>query len=204
MNTIKCPNCRHENKNTNIRCEKCGKQLITEEQMQAMGLKSSLNTQQDLVQDAEIGYKAEVISGIGTAIGGIYSSVSSMKVFKGEDKITKIVGITFFVIGIAILIYGISMIIKGINAKKNNNDYVNGKLNMDKVEKNEKDFEKVGNIINYIVIFCFLLLWFVFLIVFDTFAIKSWSDGGNSMFFFSLIFWVAGILLLINNIKKSK
>ena len=27
MNTIKCPNCDHENKNTNIRCESCGMEL---------------------------------------------------------------------------------------------------------------------------------------------------------------------------------
>lgn len=27
MNTIKCPNCGYENKNTNIRCESCGKEL---------------------------------------------------------------------------------------------------------------------------------------------------------------------------------
>lgn len=27
MNTIKCPNCGYENKNTNIRCEACGKEL---------------------------------------------------------------------------------------------------------------------------------------------------------------------------------
>ena len=87
---------------------------------------------------------------------------------------------------------------------KNTNDYVNGKLNMDKVKKSEKNFEKVENIVNYIYIFCFLLFLFGFLIVFDTVAIKSWSDGGNSMFFSTLIFWAAGIYILINNIKKSK
>lgn len=27
MNTVKCPNCGHENKNTNIRCESCGTEL---------------------------------------------------------------------------------------------------------------------------------------------------------------------------------
>jgi len=75
---------------------------------------------------------------------------------------------------------------------------------MDKVKKSEKNFKKVRNIVNYIYIFCFLLFWFGFLIVFDTVAIKSWSDGGNSMFFSSLIFWAVGIYILINNIKKSK
>ena len=27
MNTVKCPNCGHENKNTNIRCDSCGTEL---------------------------------------------------------------------------------------------------------------------------------------------------------------------------------
>lgn len=205
MNTVKCPNCGNENLSTNIRCEKCGKQLITEDQVQAMDLNQSLNTQQDSVQEAKIESLLEIFSGIGTTIGGaIFSGVSSMFVFRGADNIIKIVGIPFLICGIAVLIYGISMIVKGINTKKNTNDYVNGKLDMDKVEKSEKNFEKVGNFVNYIYIFGFLLFWFGFLIVFDTVAIKSWSDGGNSMFFFSLFFWAAGIYVLINNIKKRK
>lgn len=136
MNTVKCPNCGNENLSTNIRCENCGKQLITEDQMQTMDLKPSLNIQQDPVQDAKIESFAEVFSGIGTTIGGaIFSVVSSKIVFKGADNITKIVDIPFLICGIAVLIYGISMIIKGVNTKKNTNDYVNGKLNMDKVKK---------------------------------------------------------------------
>ena len=139
LNTVKCPNCGNENLSTNIRCEKCDKQLITEDQMQTMDLKPSLNIQQDPVQDAKIESFAEVFSGIGTTIGGaIFSVVSSMIVFKGADNITKIVGIPFLICGIAVLIYGISMIIKGINTKKNTNDYVNGKLNMDIVKKTLK------------------------------------------------------------------
>lgn len=205
MNTVMCPNCGNENLSTNIRCEKCGKQLITEDQMQTMDLKPSLNIQQDPVQDAKIESFAEVFSGIWiTIVGAIFSVGSSMSVFKGVDNITKIAGIPFLICGIAALISGISMIIKGINTKKNTNDYVNGKLNMDKVKKSEKNFEKVENIVNYIYIFCFLFLFLFGLIVFDTVAIKSWSDGGNSMFFSTLIFWAAGIYILINNIKKSK
>ena len=107
--------------------------------MQTMDLKPSLNIQQDSVQDAKIESFAEVFSGIVTTIGGAIFSVGSSKiVFKGVDNITKIVGIPFLICGIAVLIYSISMIIKGINTKKNTNDYVNGKLNMDKVKKTLK------------------------------------------------------------------
>ena len=92
-----------------------------------------------------------------------------MFVFKGVDNITKIAGIPFLICGIAALISGISMIIKGINTKKNTNDYVNGKLNMDKVKKVKKTLKKVENIVNYIYIF-FVSYYFLFgfLIVFDT------------------------------------
>ena len=205
MNTVKCPNCGNENISTNIKCEKCGEQLITEEQMQDVDLNSSFNIQQNPVQDAKIESFIEVFSGIGTTIGGsIFCFVSSMFVFKGADSITKIVGIPFLICGMAVLIYGISMIIKGINTKKNTDDYVNGKLDMNKVEKSEKNFEKIGTIANNIYIFGFLLFWFGILIVFDTVAIKSWSDGGNQMFFFSIIFWIVGIYVLINNVKKNK
>ena len=144
MNTVMCPNCGNENLSTNIRCEKCGKQLITEDQMQTMDLKPSLNIQQDPVQDAKIESFAEVFSGIWiTIVGAIFSVGSSMFVFKGVDNITKIAGIPFLICGIAALISGISMIIKGINTKKNTNDYVNGKLNMDKVKKVKKTLKKL-------------------------------------------------------------
>ena len=195
LNTVKCPNCGSENLSTNIRCENCGAQLIMEEQ--------ASNTQFDPSEDTNINSFMEISSGIGATIGGaIFSGFSSMLVFRGADNITKIIGIPFFICGLAALFYGIILIIKGIYTKKNNNDYVNGKLNKDKVEKSEKNFEKIENFVNHIYVFGFLLFWFGFLIVFDSIAIKSWSDGGNLMFFFSLIFWLAGIYILIKNRKN--
>ena len=203
MNTVKCPNCGNENLSTNIRCEKCGKQLITEDQIQDMDLNSAIYIQQDPVQDAKDTSLAEVLSGITTIFEGvIFSGVLSMIAFKVANNIAMIAGMIFLICGIVLIICGISMIIKGINTKKNINDYVNGKLNMDKLEENEKNFKKIEIIASCIYPFCFLLFWFGFLIALDTAAIKSWSGGGNILFFFSLIFWVVGIYTLINTIKK--
>ena len=203
LNTVKCPNCGNENLNTNIRCEKCGKQLITEDQIQDMDLNSAIYIQQDPVQDAKDTSHAEVLSGITTIFEGIiFSGVLSMIAFKVANNIAMIAGMIFLICGIILIICGISMIIKGINTTKNINDYVNGKFNMDKLEENEKNFEKIENIASCIYPFCFLLFWFGFLIALDTAAIKSWSDGGNILFFFSLIFWAVGIYTFINNIKK--
>ncbi len=204
MNNVKCPNCGNENLSTNIRCEKCGKQLISEDQMQYKDLYSSFNTQQDFVQNTKIESFAKLYNAIAIIIvGTIFSGVSSIFVFRGSDNFIRIVGIPFLICGIAVLIYGILIAIKYINIKKNTNDYINGKLDVNKVEKSEQNFEKMKIIVNNIYTFGFLLFWFGFLIVWDISAIKSWSDGGNQMFFFSIIFWIAGIYLLIDNIKDK-
>ncbi len=147
----------------------------------------------------------DIFSGIGATISGIVFSIFSLIfIFKGEDIIVKIIGIPFLICGLAVLIFGISLIIKGTNTKKNLNDYVNDKLNKNKVEKSEKNFEKVENIVNNIYIFGFLIFWFSFLVMFDIFAIESWTVSGCSMFFFSLIFWAVGVYVLIKNIKRNR
>lgn len=203
MNTVKCPVCGNENINTNIKCEKCGEQLISQEQIQDIDLALLDDVQDDPVDIAKAESFAQIISGIGTIIvGGVFSGVLAMAFFKGADNITKIVSIPFLICGVAVLIYGISTIIKGININKNTNDYVNGKLDMNKVEKSEKNFRKISTIVNNIYVFGFLLFWFGFLIVFDISAIKYWSNGGDLLFFFSIIFWIVGIYLSINKFKK--
>jgi len=205
MNTVKCPNCGYDNLSTNIRCVNCGEKLIIEEQVQDIDLNVLLNTQQDSVHNVKIESFVGIFNGIINTIKGIILSVvSSMFVFRGTNNITKIVGIPFLICGIVVLIYGISIIVRGIIKGKNANDYVNGNLDMEKVEKSENNFRKIGSFVNYIYIFGFLLFWFGFLIVFDTVAIKSWSDGGSLMFFFSLIFWVVGIHMLLKTIKKCR
>ncbi|MDD6224343.1 MAG: hypothetical protein PUB18_05010 [bacterium] len=201
MNTVKCTNCGNNNINTNIRCEKCGEQLISNEELDSM----NPIIQEDTVSDAKIDSVATIFSGIViTLVGVIFSGVASMFVFKGADSATKMVGIPFLIYSMAILINSISMIMKGININRNTNDYVNGKLDIDKVEKSEKNFKRMQNIVKNIHIFAFLLFWFGILIVFDMNAIKSWSDGGNQKFFFSIIFWITGIYILINHFKKNK
>ncbi len=199
MNTVKCSNCGNENISTNIRCEKCGKQLISDEEINNMNL-----IQQDPIKNSKIESGLTIFGGVRTIfVGAVFSGISSLLVFKSSDSITRIVGIPFLICGVAVLIYGILLIIKGINTNKNTNDYVDGKLDMNKVEKSEKDLEKAGTIVNSIYIFGFLLFWFGFLIVFDISSIKTWEDGGNQMFFFSIIFWLVGIYILINKVKKD-
>lgn len=206
MNTVKCPNCDNENINTNIRCEKCNKQLITKEQMQDdISLNPSLNLTQDPIKNAKIELYTKVMGAIITIVVGIIFCYNMfIPLFQESNNFANIILIPFLICGIIILICGIFIIIKGISTKKNIDAYVKGNLNIDKVEKNEKNFEKVGFILNNIYVFVFLLFWFGYLIVADISALKTWSDGGNQMFFFTKIFWIVGINILIHKLKNKR
>ena len=82
---------------------------------------------------------------------------------------------------------------------------MNGEIvTQEEYKEQEKKAQGLSNIAYYIYIFGFLIFWFGFLIVFDYHAIKSWSNGGSRLFLFSLIFWLVGICVLVNNLKKNK
>jgi len=181
-------------------------QLIADGQMQGINSNLAFNSQQDPVCDAKTESFAEIAKGIETTIvGTIFCVILSMLIFHSADNITRISIIPFLICGLSIFIRGILMIIKGIHLKKRTDDFVNGNLvDMDKVAKKEKVFSIMEVIANNIYVFGFLLFWFGFLIIFDTIAIQSWSNGGNRMFFGSLIFWAAGIFVLITKTKKIK
>lgn len=199
-----CPKCSYDNKSSNIKCEKCGEQLINFEDIENINFDSKKNQKRGLVKEAKFESTVTAFYGVSAIFGGtIFCGILSMCIYKGADTITKVACIPFLICGIAILIYGISMVIKGIKDKKKIDDYVNGKLDKDKAEKSEKNFKKLEVIINYIYLFGFLLFYFGFIIIFDVFAIKFWSNGGNQMFFFSIFFWILGIYILIVNIKKN-
>lgn len=144
-------------------------------------------------------------SSIGTIIVGLVFSGFCFSVFiKGADTFSRVVIIPFLICGIAVFIKGLSLLFQGINmmkAVKNVEDC--NFSNAVEIEKTHKKLIKADNFTNNLYIFGFLIFWFGFLIVFDYLAIKDWSNGGSSMFFFSFIFWVAGIFILAKNFKKK-
>lgn len=197
MNTTICPKCGNENKNTDIRCEKCGEQLIAEDAMKDIDFNTSF-----YIHNAKTDLFFKVYTGIEIIIGGlIISVISAWCVFKGANDYTRIICLPILLFGILLLISGIIMIIKGINMKKNIDDYADDKLD---VNQGEKDFEKPVIVVNKFNEWGFLLFWFSFLTIFDILAIKCWEDGGNLMFFFSIIFWIIGIYGIIYMIKQKK
>ncbi|MBQ9833592.1 MAG: hypothetical protein IJO33_00130 [Bacilli bacterium] len=146
-----------------------------------------------------------LFSSIGTIIGGLVFSGFCFLVFiKGADTFTRVVIIPFLICGIAVLIKGLSLLFQGINMMKAVKDVEDGNFsNAVEIEKTHKKLIKADNFTNKLYIFGFLIFWFGFLIVFDYSAIKDWSNGGSSMFFFSFIFWIAGIFILVKNFKKK-
>ncbi len=63
-------------------------------------------------------------------------------------------------------------------------------------------FENLGNSLRNFFQVLFYILWFVFLIVIDYFALFKIKTGGISIIIFSLLFWVAGIYSLRKKYKK--
>lgn len=134
--------------------------------------------------------------------GLIFSFVCSLMFFKLIDATAKIIFIPFLIIGIAILIKGISLLFQKINMIKATKHIKD--INFSKVEKleNKKKLIKITNTANKLYGFSFFIFWFVFLIVVDYLAIRDWNNNGSTIFFFSFIFWIAGIVFLIKNKKN--
>lgn len=142
---------------------------------------------------------ALIFRGAQTLFGGaIFSSVTFWIFIKGADTFTKVAILPFLICGVAVLINGISVLIQGLNMKKTINNIESGAIyDESKVEETHKKMEKISRFSDNLYLYGFLTFWFGFLIVFDYLAIKDWSNGGSSMFFLSLIFWAAGIFMLI-------
>ena len=123
---------------------------------------------------------------------------------KGANTFTRVVIIPFLICGIAVLIKGLSLLFQGINMMKAVKNVEDGNFsNAVEIKKTHKKIIKADNFTNNLYIFGFLIFWFGFLIVFEYLAIKDWSNGGSPMFFFSFIFWIAGIFILVKNFKKK-
>lgn len=123
--------------------------------------------------------------------------------FIKADKFTRVVIILFLIFGIVILIKGLLLLFQGINMINAVKSVEDGFSNADEIKKPHKKLIKVDNFTSNLYNFVFYFFWFVFLIVFDYLAIKDWSNGGSSLFFFSFIFWFIGIFNIVKSFKKK-
>lgn len=126
---------------------------------------------------------------------GIFTGICVWGFLHAADYVTRIVIIPIFICAFAVLIKDIIILIKTINLRVAiNNDDVSTE---NALNKNEK-LNIVNKIISKFYVFGFLLFWFGFLILFDYIAIKQreilYVVG-------SIIFWIIGIKIAINNFK---
>lgn len=108
--------------------------------------------------------------------GAIFIAIMTWLEIKAADNVTRIILIPFFIAGMGVFLQGVLPLVF----------YKNQKI--------------VANMGKKIYLFGFLLYWFGFLIVWDISAIRNNEIG---MFLFSLIFWGAGIWILVSNFKKK-
>lgn len=147
-----------------------------------------------------------IISGIFSILPGIALVIFCIFLMtKGAGNIEKILTIPFGFCALAVIIKGLSLFFQGINLiiylyKIKKEDYQELKL----IEKNSTKLIKTNNLSNKIYVIGFLTFWFGFLIFFDYLSIKNWNENGRQLFFFSLVFWIAGIYVIFKNFKKNK
>lgn len=157
------------------------------------------------ISEVKLDAKIKIYMGIVTLIGSIpFCAFCGLGIIKGADIFTKIVMIPFFICSIAMFFKSFSILIQGVNMLKTLNHIENEEdFEIDKAQRKYKNIEKAKVFTNKLYLIGFFIFWFGFLIVFDYLAIKDWNNGGNRMFFFSLLFWVVGIYFIKNNIKRK-
>ncbi len=200
-----CPNCKSENKNTNIKCEKCRTVLIDESEFEDIP-EELLIDETDPVTDAKVSGAANIFRGTVYAIVSIiFINFIGYLFFSTEsgDIVSKIVLLPFLICGIIIFISSITYLIGGIKNIRNVKETVGGEVDIEKIREDENRMNKGQNILSKMYMSVFMVFWFGFLIVFDVNAIKSWSNGGNQLFYFSLMFWIVGIFSFIQAFRKK-
>lgn len=195
-----CPGCNFNNNDSNIRCEYCGTQLKNTPQINQDPNSLVTPMAEENKTESNVIELVGAMKGINYIIvGGLIAFPSIKSVFSGS-----IISISIFLVGISLCLYGISPIISLIIKNKTVKDLQNGKIITDQeLQSRNKKAESIKNIGYKIYLIGFSIIWFGFLILLDFIFIGVWENGGNTMFLFSLIFWVAGIFALIKNLKKN-
>ena len=205
MNNVKCPVCGSENKNTNIACEKCGNKLIDEEQIQKLINEEQIQkVYSNITADISQKYFSLITTGAAQAVAGI--AISALLIyfeFNSGNRQTRMILIPFIILGVLATAYGISQVVEGKNIKKRLNDLSIDNLDVKKIEQNDKETTGISTIFFKLYLGVFLLFLFGTLLITDISAIKEWSDGGDSTFFCTIIFWAAGIYVVIKEFKKK-
>jgi hypothetical protein len=125
--------------------------------------------------DSSQNYTESSFRSVANIISGLIFTSFCLWIFiNAADTITRIAIIPFTIAGIGVLINGLSPLLFK---------------------------SKIKNLGMKIYLFGFSLFWFGFLIVFDYLSI---TQGNIQLALFSIIFWVVGLFMIINQFKRYR
>lgn len=178
---MKCPYCNNEIPNKSKSCDICGVELTKEDKLGLTNVATSKTID-------KFGGVFFIISGLLACGFGIAwsAAISGMLAF----KLFPLYG--FAVIGLGVLVYGLTYILTGIDM------FIGG-------NKFDKITDILSKSVSYIMLGGFAIFWFGILIMADyQILTHPEENGGMGTFYFTLIFWLVGIILLVSNFRKKK
>ena len=179
---MKCPYCGNEIPDRIEQCNVCGVKLTQEDRFRSMNGTTSAKTL-DKFGGGYFLFCGLIIIGFGIAWTVIVSKMLAIAFFPMYG---------FAVIGLGIMTYGISYLLTGIDLFTGTNRF-------------DKTINTLTTVVSSVMLGGFAVFWFGVLILADyQILTHPEENGGYQTFLFTLIFWVVGILLIVNNIRKKK
>lgn len=195
-----CPKCHYNNRDSSQKCISCGSSLVNDNSSIKEEDTSSKINLQNINPFSFIEVIQNIITGILSVIVGFYFTISLLSfAFTTKEMIIKIVIIPFLICCIAVVILGIERLLNIVNHIRVIKEFRNGNVEKANILAEKGKHSLIGY---YIYQFGFFLFWFGVLSFCDYYAIKTWSTGGNQLFFFSLLFWIVGIYIFLKNRKE--
>ncbi len=196
-----CPGCNYDNSKENKSCEYCGRVLSNfqnfNEDKENPNIEIDLSKIEVLLLNMGI-----IIKGLAMSLFGIPILLAcTYALFKEKE----IMLFPFSLLGLSMTIIGLTQVVSTIIKIKTMHDIKKGKIKdneqiRQKIELINK-FEHYNDNIHTGSLYA---VWFIFLICFDIMSIYLWKNGGYILFYFSLIFWISGIITLLKRVKSKK
>ena len=176
---MKCPYCSNEIKNGSKECEICGVSLEN-----SVYRNLGIPTGKTIDKFGGVIFLLSSLVAIAFGIAWTWITLS----FVSYD-LFPLYGFT--VVGIGVILYGICYLLTSIDMITGNNKF-------------ESTLEKLTPLLPKIMLLGFFTFWFGILIIADYQILTNLdSNGGMPTFFFTLIFWVAGIIGLVAGLRKK-
>lgn len=139
-----CPRCNYDNKNSNIKCERCGEELITEKQIEEIDLNKVTPFTRLKALEKNNPLVAKICGIEMITLGIILMNISFLMIYKSPDGLSKYMGIALSFIFDSIIISGILMLFDSTKLKKAGNNKAKVKQIIIKSRKNTTTMCTIG------------------------------------------------------------